>query len=67
MIRISATQEARNQTRAGVCNSAFRANTLITTSITVVQIPPAGVGFKKTSNAISLVGTHLKKPPTTDI
>lgn len=41
VITTSATHEDKNHISADVCNSSLRANTLIWTILTAVQVPPA--------------------------
>jgi len=50
----SAMHEDKNHTSAGVCNSSFRANSLICIIFVVVQMPPADCMGINLSDATSV-------------
>jgi hypothetical protein len=63
---MSATHDDKNHMSADVCNSGFRANTLIWIILAAVHMPPADHGDVRRPGVRGVLtkSTHLGKRPT---
>jgi hypothetical protein len=60
---MSATHDDKNHVRAGVCNSGFRAKTLIWIILAAVHMPPAGHRDIRSMIGAFTKSTYLGKRP----